>query len=287
MRGSLDGLSKTLKRQNPEPVVEKVSNPAEMTRAIARLDRFNLTRTPNFEPRRGAATPAYVAAARAPLLFMPIKGGPELSVEDWLAGVDGVATRDLIRDMTQRDLKLWMRDRPGHRRFTVLAHPLERAHRVFCERILSTGPAAFGRIRRILQRSFDLSVPEMMPDPSYGPDRHRAAFETFLTFLRANLAGQTTVRVDAAWAGQAQVLQGYSEVALPDEIIRPHEMAEALPRLAAAVGGAPHPVPVMRAATPVSLQSIHDRALEALVQDIYQRDYQLFGFRDWTPDQAA
>ena len=287
VRGSLDGLSKTLKRQNPEPVVDKVSNPAEMARAISRLDRFNLTRTPNFEPRRGAATPAYVAAARAPLLFMPIKGGPELSVEDWLAGVDGVGTGDLIRDMTQRDLKLWMRDRPGHRRFTVLAHPLERAHRVFCERILSTGPAAFGRIRRILQRSFDLSVPETMPDPSYGPDRHRAAFETFLTFLRANLAGQTTVRVDAAWAGQAQVLQGYSEVALPDEIIRPHEMAEALPRLAAAVGGATHPVPIMRAATPVSLQSIHDRALEALVQDIYQRDYQLFGFRDWTPDQAA
>ena len=218
---------------------------------------------------------------------MPIKGGPELSVEDWLAGLDGVGTGDLIRDMTQRDLKLWMRDRPGHRRFTVLAHPLERAHRVFCERILSTGPGAFGRIRRILQRSFDLSVPETMPDHAYGPDRHRAAFETFLTFLRANLAGQTTVRVDAAWAGQAQVLQGYSEVSLPDEVIRPHQMAEALPRLAAAVGAVPRPLPVLSVATPVALEAIHDRALEELVQDIYQRDYQLFGIRDWTPDQAA
>ena len=285
--GTLEGLSKTLKRQNPEPVADKVENPAEMARGLARLDRFNLTRTPNFEPRRGAAIPSYVAAARAPLLFLPIKGGPERSVEAWLGRLDGAGPAELIREMTQRDLKQWMRGQPGHRRFTVLAHPLERAHRVFCERILATGPGTFGRIRRILQRSFGLDIPDAMPDPAYGPDRHRAAFVAFLGFLRANLAGQTTVRVDASWAGQAQILQGYGEVAPPDLILRPHEMAEALPGLAASVGVPALPVEVLRDTGPVPLSAIHDDEIEALVRDIYQRDYMLFGFRDWTPDQAA
>lgn len=73
----LDSLDESLKKQNPEPISEKVRNFDQMVDALARLDRFNLTRTPNFEPRRGAAVPGYVAAARSPLLYLPIRSGPD------------------------------------------------------------------------------------------------------------------------------------------------------------------------------------------------------------------
>ncbi|MDN5788591.1 MAG: sulfotransferase domain-containing protein, partial [Pseudorhodobacter sp.] len=54
----------TLKKQNPEDISEKVENFAEMEAALAQLDRFNLSRTPNFEPRRAPAIPTFIAAGR-------------------------------------------------------------------------------------------------------------------------------------------------------------------------------------------------------------------------------
>lgn len=60
----LEGLDKSLKVQNPKAVGEKVANVEEMSRALARLDTFNLSRTPNFEPRRGRWCQAMSRAPR-------------------------------------------------------------------------------------------------------------------------------------------------------------------------------------------------------------------------------
>ena len=69
----LDRLDKRLKVQNPAALSEKVVNFDEMQNALSGVDRYNLTRTPNFEPRRSAAVPSYVAGADVPLIFMPTK----------------------------------------------------------------------------------------------------------------------------------------------------------------------------------------------------------------------
>ncbi|WP_050928956.1 nodulation protein NodH [Aestuariivita boseongensis] len=282
----LEGLSKNLKRQNPQPLVEKVANPGQMVEAVGRLDQFNLTRTPNFEPRRGAAVPSYVAAREAPLMYLPVKGGPERQVEAWLASLDGVSRGDLHRKMNQKDLREWMRAHPGHRRFTVLPHPLERAHHAFCTKILSTGLGHFGQLRRSLRKNFDLPIPEEMPDPGYSAADHRKAFSVFLDFVKANLAGQTALRVDAFWCTQSQILQGFSEFALPDLVIRAQDAATDLPALAERLGCAPKPLPdVPSADTPYDLADIYDDALEAQIADVYQRDYIMFGFGPW--GQAA
>ena len=66
------------------------------------MDQFNLTRTPNFEPRRGPAVPSYVAAANAPLLYMPIRSGPEQEVQRWLAALDGVGVDGLQSGFNQK-----------------------------------------------------------------------------------------------------------------------------------------------------------------------------------------
>ena len=141
----LESLDGSLKKQNPEPPSEaKVENFDEMARALSRLDRFNLTRTPNFEPRRGAAVPGLCHRAQAPLLYMPVRG-PRSAVRAWLAALDGVPRNRCRRSSTRRRAAALDAASRGHRSFTVLRHPVARAHAVFCGRILVPGRGTFAR----------------------------------------------------------------------------------------------------------------------------------------------
>jgi LPS sulfotransferase NodH len=278
----LEALDASLKKQNPSPLEDKVSNFSEMESALSGIDPFNLTRTPNFEPRRGAAVPGFVTGAQAPLLYMPVRSGPEDAVCEWLAALDGVPVDTLPTKLNQKGLRQWKRRNPGHRSFTVLGHPVARAHAAFCGRILQTGPGSFADIRKTLRNFHKLPIPGGEPDESYDRRAHRAAFAAFLEFLKANLAGQTNIRIDAHWATQAAVLQGMSNFALPDIILREDEIETALPALAGKVGYEKAPVPGAAVPdTPVALSDIYDEDIEALASDVYQRDYMMFGFGKW------
>ncbi|SPH19475.1 hypothetical protein ASD8599_00200 [Ascidiaceihabitans donghaensis] len=278
---ALDGLDKNLKKQNPSPISEKVKNFDKMEQALAGLDRFNLTRTPNFEPRRGPAIPTYVTAAHAPLLYLPMRSGPEDQILDWMAAVDGVSGDQLNTKLSQKDLRQWKRKHGKHRSFTVLRHPVARAHHAFCTRILNTGPQCYDALRQTLRRRYALPIPENMPDVSYDKVAHRKAFAAFLGFLKGNLAGQTAIRVDQSWCTQALALQGFGEFALPDRVIREADMQEELAQLAAHVGVHTPQIQDAPAETPFALADIYDAEIEALVQNVYQRDYMMFGFESW------
>lgn len=271
LEARLDAPSGALKRQNPDPVVEKVINPERMETALARLDRFNLSATPNFEPRRAPAVPMFRAGRRVPLLFMPVRGGLEDGVERWLADLDGGS---LIADFTQKSLRDWKRGHPGHRSFSVVRHPLVRAHAVFARFILG---GEFPVIRKVLQDShgFDLAGSE-----AYGAAQFRADFLLFLHFLKANLAGQTEIRVDAAWASQQRVLQGFANFALPDAVLREEGLQEQLGALAAQVGAVSPALPAADAA-PVPLAEIYDADLEDAARAAYPGDYMSFGYARW------
>ena len=280
----LDALDSSLKKQNPSGLRDKLSNFDEMEQALSGLDTFNLTRTPNFEPRRGAAVPGFVTGARAALLYMPVRAGPEAEVRNWLAALDGVKPDTLPTKLNQKSLRQWKRRKPGHRSFTVLRHPVARAHSVFCNRILMKGPGCFSDIRKTLRNFYKLPIPGQSPGDEWDRRTHREAFMGFLEFLRANLAGQTGIRVDANWATQASVVQGMGHFSTPDMIVRENEMASYLPALARQTGYAKPPRPgVAGPDQPVPLSDIYDDDIEALVADIYQRDYLMFGFGAWTP----
>ncbi len=278
----LEALDSALKIQNPQPLSAKVANFDDMTQALSGLDRFNLTRTPEFEPRRGPAVPSHVIAHSAPLIYMPIKSGPEAEVEAWMAALDYVAPDALHTKMNQKGLRQWMRSAKGHRSFTVLRHPAARAHAAFCQRILYPGPTCLGEIRRVLRNFHKLPIPGPGPDETYDRRAHYLAFTAFLEFLRANLRGQTSVRVDANWATQSASLQGMAQFCLPDVIIREDEMQMQLGALAQQVGR--HGAAPSAAAPPdqpYALEDIYDDDIEALVADIYQRDYIMFGWDRW------
>ena len=190
-----------------------------------------------------------------------------------------------MRAMGRRDLRAWMKSRPDHRRFTVVSHPLMRAHRAFCSKILFRRPGSYLRIRRLLRRTFGLDIPDMFPDPGYALEDHRKAFEVFLAFLQANLAGQTGVRVDAYWCSQAKAIQGFSNFAPPDFIFRDEDIDRDLPALAQRLHLPPASVPASAdVETPYSLSDIYCEDLEAGARAVYQTDYDLFGYEAWQSD---
>ena len=267
----IEALDASLKKQNPEDLARKVLNPAEMEQALARLDRFNLSRTPNFEPRRAAMVPAFVASRRAPLLFMPVRSGPEAVVLGWLSRLGPVEG-----EFTQKTLRQWKKAQPRHRAFTVLRHPVARAFAAFQDQIV-TGP--FRDLRNQLEKVYKLPLPP--PGQDY-PDAaaRRDGFVAFLGWLKLNLSGQTDQRVDPHWASQSAILQGFAQVQTPDLVLREERLAEGIAFLAAEVGLQDCPVIAAPAPDP-RLAALYDDRVEAAARDAYARDYLAFGFRDW------
>lgn len=268
VEGRLEKVDDTLTVQNPEPLGDKVSNPAQMEQALARLDRFNLSRTPNFEPRRNAAIPGYTASTVAPMIFMPIKGAPVQPILDWFASLG--ATEG---DFTHKTLRQWKRAHPGHRGFTVLRHPLDRAHRAFV--VLEQGGMPPEQ-RNVLERVHHVILPRK--GETLDRDTRRASFLAFLRFLKRNLAGQTGFRTDGGWASQTAILQGFANFQSPDLILREETLGEGLAFLATELGMKAPALTPTRDEVDTALDAIRDGEIEEAARDAYQRDYMGFGF---------
>jgi LPS sulfotransferase NodH len=286
----IDSLDKKLKKQNPEPMETKVENFPDMEKSLARLDRFNLSRTPNFEPRRGPNLPTYVAAAKSPLLYMPLRSGPEDIVQKWLAELDETPVEELKTRFTQKTLDSWMAEHSGYRSFTVLRHPVARAHVAFCTKILAIRNDSFPDIRDTLRKIHKLPIPGYAPEPEtdkkYGLAEHRDAFLSFLKFVKNNLSAQTAVRVDPTWASQAALLQGFAAFSVPDFVMREDRLQEDLAILASLVGHKFMPgIPENTDPYAARLAAIYDSEIEAAARAAYGRDYTTFGFSDYTPVQ--
>ena len=268
----LKSIDTTLKKQNPEAIETKVANPKEMAASLARLDRFNLTRTPNFEPRRNAGVPQYVASTGAPLLFMPISGGPNAAVQAWLEGFG-----KLTADFDRKSLKRWKDTHPGHRGFAVLRHPLARAHAAFCDFLARNQQP---ELRPYLAKFHWLPLPA--PGKDFATDADfRAAFLVFLGFLKRNLSGQTGLKVIPQFASQTAILQGFAQLYPADVIVREDRVETGLAYLAAEIGQSAPPYISQIKDLPVTLDTIYGSDLESAAREAYDRDYAGFGFADW------
>ena len=267
----LKAVDDTLKKQNPEPLEAKLDNPQDLAPTLASADLFALARTPIFEPRRAAAIPQAVAAAEAPLLFFPVRSAPDAAIRGWLSGLGG-----LVDGFDSKSLRHWKRAHPGHRAFTVVRHPLLRAHVAFREKIV-TGKLADQR--RTLIRAYKAQLPDP-GQPFPDAETERAAFLVFLQYCRLATSGQTGQRVDPNWASQTAILQGFAGFHPLDLVIREDRLPQALAFLAAEVGVE---APALAATDDqtVALAAIHDESLEAAAEAAYSRDYAGFGFARW------
>ncbi|WP_284164711.1 nodulation protein NodH [Frigidibacter sp. SD6-1] len=247
--------------QNPGPLTDKVTNPREMTSALARLDPFGLSQAPSFEVTRGPQVPTFIAA-KAPLLFLPIPGGPSTTVDRWLSAFGPTET-----GFTQKTLKDWMRSHPELRRFTALRHPLLRAFAAF-ENFL--GPGFDSATRQQISRNYKIAV---------APTSE--AFAGFLGFLRANLNGQTPHRTAPGWASQSAMINGFQQLYAPDLVAREDRIEAALGYLCADLGlSTPRFEAEDDLAKRLSALGRKDE-LNAAARQAYARDYLAFGFGDW------
>ena len=266
------------KVQNPTPLAERLIEPESVARTLANLSAPDLMTLKEFEPPRGPGLRGFVAAEGLPVLYMPIRGAVEDPVADWLAAQPGVG--ELLREMTQKDLRQWWRAHPGHRSFTILRHPLRRAWDSFATHIMP--PDGFADIRDVLVRRFEMPV----ADGAWSVEQARAAFAVFLRFLEANLAGQTSVRVDASWTSQSRHLSAISTFATPDAVLREETLAQDIARFGAGLNvtfdGAPH----FAEPGPVALAEVVTPEIDTLCARAYRRDMLQFGFGPWA-DQAA
>jgi LPS sulfotransferase NodH len=260
--------------QNPVSLDAKVENFAEMEASLGRADAFDLYRIPDLEPRRGPNVPGWLASEALNLLYMPLAGGPTDRIAAWLEAAGGAAP---VSGWTRKSLRRWLHDTPGHRSFTVVTHPLQRAHDVFCEKIVPTGPGTFLEIRNVLRNRYGVDLPEEGQEIGNDLRRLRSAFLGFLRFLKGNLAGQTSVRVPAAWSSQTVLVRALAEVAAPDMILRAETVHEDIARLKP---GLCLPLP-MSDDSPTGLGAIHDAELEEAARAAYPRDYLAFGYGDW------
>ncbi|MEP5155317.1 sulfotransferase family 2 domain-containing protein, partial [Planktotalea sp.] len=279
----LEGLDDSLKPQNPGSLENKIANVDDIESGLKRLDRFNLTRTPNFEPRRGAVVPSYVAAHSAPLLYMPIRSGPEQQVLSWLASLDGVGVDGLQTGFNQKLLRQWKRGHIGHRTFTVLRHPVARLHEAFCNKILTKEEGSYTKIRNTLRKFHKLPIPGQEPDETWDITAHREAFKEFASFVKMNLSGQTSIRIDAHWCSQSQAISNMGDFALPDMVLREDQLEHMLSMLAMSAGMSDVAVPGLQEpkARFFELSEVYNKDIESAVRDAYQRDYLMFGFADW------
>lgn len=278
---ALEATNAKLKKQNPSDLSQKVENYDHMVRSLAKLDKFDLSKTPNFEPARHAAVPSFVLTPETGLMFMPIRGAAVDPVKDWMAGLEGIAPGDLLTGLKQKDIRQWMRKHPGFRSFTVLRHPLERAYHVFNTCILPNDRPAFSNIRRVLKNRYNLPIPKEGLIKGYYADQHKEAFIAFLEFLKGNLAGQTSLKVEPVWATQTAILQGMAKFTLPDHIFREEELISGLPDLAKAQGRGRAEFDMALPDDPFPLSQINDSEVEQLIHDTYRKDFVNFGFSAW------
>jgi len=277
----LEDVSASTKKQNPAPLSEKLVNFEEMESDLSSADYFDLSSVPNFEPKRGPMVPGYVAASKIPLLFLPIAGRTKPQIVDWMTNCDGGEQSDLLTGFTQKTLRQWKRQNPGHRSFTVVSHPAARAHAVFCHHILNLGPDTFTDVRDTLRKKLNLPLPAAAPGSAWNVVQHRAAFIAFLEFVKKNIAGQTSLRVHQSWASQSQLLQGMTQFAAPDMILRTEALSEGLAQLSAQIGVDAPDVPDSAPDEPFTLDEIYDQDVELAARAAYQRDYMSFGYGAW------
>lgn len=301
----LKSVKETLRRQNPGPLRDKVENFKEMQAFLNIAEEREVITSSH--PRMRANIPRMVTCMNNPLLFVPIPGGPNEEILRWMQAIDGgeapttsyadaVSNEEILHTgHSQRTLFEWMQSNPDVIAITAAKHPISRVYDAFMSKIFLTGPNTYDVIRKQLFEGFGVELPDenMMDDCDraslesigYEIKHHRAAFHGFLKFLKSNLAGQTSIRIDGLWATQLSFLAGFNS-AVPIAMIAKEGRLDPSFRYIETLLDIPKPqlgAPI-RPDYLFALNEIYTRQTENLARKAYSVDYTRFGFDDY---QAA
>lgn len=282
-QGAPDPEKVRAKVQNPTPVSARLTNPRVAEEALQSLNLPDMGRLPSYEPGRGPGLKFFHVCRSAPLVYMPIRGAGYDPVPAWLKKVDPDGATE--SGMTQKDLRRWKRQHPGHRSFTVLRHPLPRVYDAFCRFLLPTETENYTDVRHALVENYGVPLPKAWPDDDWDLDKHRTAFFAFLKFLAGNLGRQTSVRVDNTWATQATLLSAIGQFVIPDRMVRAATLTRELEELCRDIGvDAPSLKDGFEVESPFPLSEVVTKSINEACATAYRRDFVMFGFDAWSDD---
>lgn len=259
-----------IKRQNPEPLAEKVVNFDDMAAYLAGSTEAH---TGPSRSTVSASSKDFLISRSQPVLVAPVPGTARKPLVDWLRAISGLDAFD--RGLSPGQMSRWLDEAKGLIALSMVEHPLSRAYRVFQRRIVA-GKQAYPVIREKLAQSYD--VPLQTGNET--PEDQARAFEAFLAFLGPNLERQTGLRVDPDWALQSDYIAAVSETVPLSHVIRSNDLPLAANALCAQLGVPAADVTSASHGGGPPLDEILSDRMIALARTAYGPDYRAFGFAD-------
>ena len=307
----LKRIEPTIERQNPGTLEDKVVNFEEMQQALAQTGGLHRTGEGSSGDRAGGLRFMYTCR-RSPVLFAEVPGVASGNIKRWMHSIDGGEpmradfdqlledTPPFGRPANRKALNDWLQTHPGAVTFTYIAHPVARAYSVFMRHIWGSTDESFPRIRSFIEDQFGMVLPdeadrssgsrEVLERAGHDAEAHARAFSAFLAFLRANLGGQTPIRVDRHWDLQCHFVDGFNTAVPISLIVRQGEMLAGAAYVRKLLNADRMKNRILREPAEdhiIPLADIWSMQIEAQVQAIYARDYLVFSFDTWRPGQAA
>jgi hypothetical protein len=195
-------------------------------------------------------------------------------VKKWLASYGA-----MLPNFDRHSLRAWRSANPAHRSFTVLRHPLARAHAAYDEFLRKEW---MPELRPYLKRVHKFILP---PKGAGFADlaEYRAGLAVFLDLIKHIMAGRTELRTPSQFASQLMTLQGFGALQSPDHVLREEQMEMGLAYLLTDLGVDAQDLPPEQDITQHPLSALYGPDLEEAARAAYGRDYEAFGFSDWTP----
>ena len=286
-------LDAPIKRQNPASLHAKISNYAEVYAALGLPAPETL---PEAEPLSQNESQVkwvwprhYYVCDHRSLAFAPLIENTKQPLTAWLSLVPS----ELRTGLKLGDVQDWAARNKAAHVISVLHHPVDRLYAAFMNKIFSTAPDAFQKIRTILETRYQIYLPgdaQQIDRRTYTVEDQRTAFHQFLLFVAANLAGETDIRQDCSWQTQSALADIFAQIMPITHFLRVEQLDHDIPELERALN-----IPPIWAGLKTyrhrpfafDLAEIYTDQTEALARAAFGEDYARFSFENWRPGYAA
>lgn len=168
-----------------------------------------------------------------------------------------------------------------HLIFSFVREPGRRAYSCFSEKIVHKSKYSFQKIRAYLVDAYGLKL-EHIESSTYSLEAHAENFAKYLRFIRDNLAGKTSVRVDPHWCSQSEIIRGYQKHFCIDFVGRVENFERHFSFITSEFDLKHRPDFKLRfnegPRPPFNFESILSNEVRGLLTDIYGADYRDFGY---------
>ncbi len=263
-------LEEPIKQQNPEPLHQKVTNYDDLLVHLAGSEPSAGSSLASNDVPTGRLLSHISACPSHGLIYAHLPGTTSRSVLNWMEALGD--TKSGFNN--QKAVSKWQEEHGRGMSFSIVRHPVERAYHTFCHRILNDGQGSFPHIRQRLANHHNVVLPGATP---LNVAETQASFEAFCVFLKANVAGQTGVRIDNNWMPQDSLLESYGALQPIRRVLFSDEVAAFCAGYSSAAPpqlGDPNGYP--------PLQAVYSKRIENLARAAYGRDYRKFGFGAWS-----